>query len=272
MSHPVTARKPKVDPLTVIAIAAIAMSLNVAFHESVHALTCLAVGGRLQDLSALYASCDSPTVTQSKIVSGSAPVLNILAGTCLWVLLRHSRKRASETQFFIWLLMLMNWFYGSCYFVFSGLANIGDWAAVIEGWEPSWAWRAVLVMVGTPLFAFFVWLGFQELGKMIGGEAEEQVGRAKKLGALSYVTSGAVVLTAGFFCPDGLLSLPVTAGLTAALGALSPLVWMTRWFGTERIVKPAKEPLEIRRRWGWTAGAVMVVFLYAFVLGRTLAF
>jgi hypothetical protein len=272
MSQAGTARRPVVDALTVVAIAAIAISLNVAFHEGVHALTCVAVGGRLQAYSALYADCDSPTVTRAKIVSGSAPVGNLLAGTALWMTLRKSRRRASETQYFIWLLMLMNWFYGACYFVFSGIADIGDWAAVIDGWEPGWVWRTLLIIVGIGLYVFFVRLGLQEFGKMLGGEADEQLGRANKLWVLSYVTSAAVILVAGFFCPEGPLSLPVTAGLCAALGALSPFVWAMRWFRTGHFEKLGTEPLEIHRKWGWPAAAVIVVFVYAFVLGRTLYF
>jgi hypothetical protein len=267
-----TARKPVVDALTVVAIAAIAISLNVAFHEGVHALTCLAVGGRLEAYSALYASCDSATATQDKIVAGSAPVFNLLAGTCLWFILRRAGRWASETQYFIWLLMSMNWFYGAGYFMFSGIANVGDWAVVIEGWELGWLWRTLMTIAGALLFMFFVRLGLQEFGRMVGGEADEQLGRANRLWVVSYVTSAVVILVAGFFCPDGLLSLPATAGLCAALGALSPLVWMIRWFRTERFAKPAKEPLEIRRKWGWLVGAVIVVFTYGFVLGRTRTF
>jgi hypothetical protein len=272
MSQAVTDRKPVVDWVTVVAIAAIAISLTVAYHEGVHALTCVAVGGRLEAYSALYADCDSETVAQGKMVAGSAPTLNLLAGTALWVILRNSRKRASETQFFVWLLMSMNWFYGAGYFMLSGIANIGDWAVVIEGWELGWLWRTLMTIGGAVLFVLFVRLGLQEFGKMVGGEGDEQIGRANKLWVVSYATAAVVILIAGFFCPYGLLSLPVTAGLFAALGALSPLVWMVRWFRTERFGKLAKEPLEIHRKWGWLVGAVIVVFAYAFVLGRTLTF
>ena len=137
MHQAVTARKPIVDWLTVAAIAAIAHSLNVAFHEGVHALTCLAVGSHLQEYSALYVSCDSPTVLQGKMVAGSAPLYNLLAGVLLWVILRNSRRQASELQFFLWLFMLMNWFWGAGYLIFSGIANVGDFAVVISGWQPS---------------------------------------------------------------------------------------------------------------------------------------
>jgi hypothetical protein len=256
----------------VVAIASIAISFNVAFHEGVHALTCLAVGGRLQEYSALYASCDSTTVLQRKIVAGSAPTLNLIAGVLLWTILRISRKQASEVQFFLWLFMLMNWFYGAGYLIFSGIANIGDWAVVINGWEPSWLWRALLTIVGVLFFMVFTRLGLQELGKMIGGDADEQIRRANKLFLSSYLTSITVVLSAGLFCPRGPLSLPVTAGLFGVAGALSPFLWMIRWFRTNAFEKPVREPLEIHRRWQWLVAAVIVVFTYVFILGRTLYF
>ena len=123
MPQTATVRKPVVDWLTVAAIAAIAHSFNVAAHEGVHALTCLAVGSHLQEYSALYVSCDSPTVSQGKMVAGSAPLYNLLAGGLLWIILRSSRRRASEVQFFLWLFMLMNWFWGAGYLIFSGIAN-----------------------------------------------------------------------------------------------------------------------------------------------------
>ena len=107
---------------------------------------------------------------------------------------------------------------------------------------------------------------------MIGGEGDEQIQRANKLFIVSYITSFVVVLLAGFFCPYGLVSLPVTAGLFAVLGALSPLLWMMRWFRRERFVKLVKEPLEIQRKWQWLVSAAIVVFAYVVILGRTIYF
>jgi hypothetical protein len=272
MSQTDSVRRPVVDWLTVVAIAAIAISLNVALHEGVHALTCLAVGGHLQEYSALYESCDSPTESQAKAVAGSAPTYNLIAGVFLWIILRNSRKRASETQFFLWLFMLMNWFYGAGYFMFSGIANVGDWAVVINGWEPSWLWRVLMTIVGALLFLFVIRLALQEFGQMVGGDADEQIRRGNKLCILSYITSVVVVLIAGFFCPYGLLSLPVTAGTFAVVVALAPLLGMMRWFRTKSFVKLVKEPLEIHRKWQWLVAALIVVFAYVFILGRTLYF
>jgi hypothetical protein len=129
-----------------------------------------------------------------------------------------------------------------------------------------------MTLIGLLFFVIFVRLALQEFGKMVGGEANEQIRRANKLWILSYIASFLVVLIAGFFCPYGVLSLPVTAGLFAVLGALSPFLWMMRWLRTLKIIGPVKEPLEIHRKWQWLAVAAIAVFTYVFILGRTLYF
>jgi hypothetical protein len=168
--------------------------------------------------------------------------------------------------------MLMNLFYGSGYFIFSGISNLGDLAVVIDNWQPGWLWRVGMTLLGFLLFMFCVWLALQELARQIGGEERERARRANKLCVLSYVTSVGVVLVAGLFHPYGFLSLPVTAGLMAVAGALSPLIWMMRWFQAKMYIKRDTQPLEIERKWSWVASAVVVVAIYALVLGRTLYF
>ncbi len=49
--------------------------------------------------------------------------------------------RTVEAKFFVWLLMLMNMLYAAGYGMFSGIANVGDMAVVINGLEPFWLWR-----------------------------------------------------------------------------------------------------------------------------------
>lgn len=268
----VPSRKPLVDWLTVAAIAAVAISLNVAFHEGVHALTCLAVGSHLQEYSALYVSCDTSTVLQGKLVAGSAPFYNVVFGLMLWLIVRNPRQRRPETQFFLWLFMLMNLLYGAGYWMFSGIADVGDMAVVIHGWNPSWIFRVLMTTLGSMAFMLFVWASLKEFGKSVGGEAAEQIGRANKLSVLSYFTSLAVVVAAGVFCPTGILSLPVTAGIFAVLGGLSPLLWMMQWFRAKHFVKQPKEPLEIHRRWSWIVAGLTVSLVYVLGLGRTLRF
>ncbi len=264
------ARKPAADWLTVAAIAAIAISLNVAFHEGVHALTCLITGGDLQIYSALAVLCETTTATQEKVTAGSASIANLIAGMIIWLYLRRSRSHPPARQYFLWLFMLMNWLYGAGYWLFSGVANIGDWAVVIDGWEPAVVWRIIMSIIGGLTFMLAVWLALRLFGQLIGGEPGEQIGRANRLAIISYVTAGVVVILAGLFFPEGLISLPATAGIIAVLGALSPLLWMMQWFRAGMFSKVAKEALVIERQTGIIAIAIIVVIVYAFILGRGL--
>lgn len=272
MTQTDSTQRPALDWLTVAAFAALAISLTVAFHEGIHALTCMGVGGDLREYSALHVDCSEINTWQSKLVAGSASIANLLLGTLCWRLLPRFRRQASNWTFFLWLFMLMNWLFGAGYWMFSGIGNIGDWSVVIAGWEPQWLWRVVMTLVGTLFYVFFIWLSLHELGKFIGGTAPELFSRATKLGLLAYTTAGLVTLSAGALNPYGLLGLPAIAGLMATLGALSPLLWMMQWFKASHFIKAAGPPLAIERRWGLVALGGLVAVLYVVVLGRTLYF
>lgn len=262
---------PAMDWVTIGAIAALSVSLTIGFHEGMHALTCLGVGGTVQELSALHVLCDGEGVWQGKLVAGSASVANILLGTLCWWLLRRLAKTPT-VQFFLWLFMLMNWLNGAGYWMFSGIANVGDWAVVIEGWSPHWLWRVMLSVLGTVTFTLFVWLGLKELGRLIGGEAPEQIRRATRLGLLAYLTALVVVALAGLFNPYGFFSLPVTAGLIAVAGGFSPLLWMMQWFQATYFEKLPQAALTVPRSWEWIGAGLLVTAIYVAVLGPTLVF
>lgn len=264
--------KPVLDWVTVVAIASIALSLTVAFHEGVHAVVCTGVGSELSEYSALHVACSHEFDWQHKVEAGSAPIANLLLGTVFWIVLNRGKSGSPELKFFFWLFMLMNWLYGAGYWMFSGAANIGDLSVVISGWEHHWLWRSAMFLVGSLAFLYFVWQSLRELGKFIGGEAGEQLSRANKLGILSYVTSLGVVVLAGLFHPYGFLSLPVVAGLFAVAGGLSPLLWMMQWFQARMFKKVDNPPLEIHRRWGFIALSIPVTLIYAVLLGRTIYF
>ena len=126
--------------------------------------------------------------------------------------------------------------------------------------------------IGLGLYTYLIWLAF-ELGKLIGGEDfREQIGRATRLGLFSCIIVFLVIFFAGLFNPYGITGLPAVAALLLALGGMSPLVWMVQWFRSKRFAKLSKPSLEIHRQWSWIVTAGMMIFLYAFILGRSLYF
>ncbi len=262
-----------IDWLTTIAIAAIAICITQIIHEGLHLLTCLAVGAELQEFSALHVMYESETELQTKLVSASASIINIIVAGITLLLLRRSRKRTRELQYFLWLFMVMNGLLGTSYWLFSGVANVGDWAYVIEGWTPHWLWRLVMAIIGLVSYTFAVWFSLHEFGKIIGGTDEKmQIRRATRLGLLSYITVFVVILLAGLFNSHGITGLPAVAALLLALGGMSPLLWMMQWFQAKMFKKIPNEPLVINRRWNWVIAAIIITIVYSFILGRGLVF
>jgi hypothetical protein len=272
MIDPPVEQQPGIDWLTVAAIAAIAISFNVAFHEGIHALVCLLTRGKLLAYSALYVDCNSTGIWQAKLVSGSASIMNLVLGTIIWLLLRRMHSAPGRITYFLWLFMLMNWVYGAGYWMFSGIGNVGDWAAVIKGWQPHWLWRVVMALAGTFIYMALVKVALKELGRIIGGQPGEQIQRAAKMTYISYFSAIVVIALAGFFNPQGFLSLPVLAALMAVGGATSPLLWMIPWFRSDAYPKSTTNPLEIHRSWGWITVGVIVVLVYILIPGRTIYF
>lgn len=262
----------RTDWLTVIALAVIGSCLTVTLHEGVHAATCLILGGQLHELSALHVECSPAVELHSRVVSGSASLVNLMLGILLLLRLRQSQNSPDLWRFFLWLFMLMNWFNAAGYWMFSGIGNIGDWANVIRGWEPHWLWRVILAAGGTSLYLYFVWLALHELGKLVGGEGDKPIKRAIRLGILAYVASVVTIGLAAAMNAEGLTGLPAVAGILAVAGGSSPLLWMMQWFRADYFPKLAHDSLSFTRNWQVIGGAVVIAAFYIFVLGPSIIF
>lgn len=262
-------KKYSVDVITVVAIAAIAISLTVGGHEGVHAATCLLFNGDLHTYSALYVDCAPGSVLQDKVVAASAMLVNLLVGFLLLFWLRRSKPAQSTSKVFLWLLMFMNFAYGCGYLLFSGIFNVGDLAQVIIDFKNQWIYQIAMVILGSVIFMGSVWLALKELGIFIGGKESELYRRARLITIPAYFTSVLVVVLASIACPLGWASFPAIAGMGAVAGALSPLLWMTEWFHAPLFTKDTtRKPLEISRSWGYVITACITVFLYVVVLGQ----
>jgi hypothetical protein len=86
-------------------------------------------------------------------VGAGGTLANLIFGALFWVVARAVRQSASGRYFF-WLLMTFNLFEAGGYFLFSGIGDIGDWAAIVARWQPAWAWRVALIAPGTATYFF----------------------------------------------------------------------------------------------------------------------
>lgn len=117
------------DQLTVVAIAIVAYALTNTLHEIVgHGGVCVVVGGQLDALSAVHAECslEGPGRLASGLVTAAGTVANLLAGAATLLLLLRRNVHATPWRYFLWLFMTLNFLQGSGYWLFSGVANVGD--------------------------------------------------------------------------------------------------------------------------------------------------
>jgi len=135
---------------TLGAIAAVAFITACVAHEAIgHGGMCLALGGRITLLTSVYFRCTNG----GPLTDAAGPLMNLVVGAACWSLARR-RPVASRSRLFFVLAMAFNLFWGAGYFIFSAVANAGDWAFVLHdlSLEPRWLWRFLMGALGVVLY------------------------------------------------------------------------------------------------------------------------
>ena len=168
--------------------------------------------------------------------------------------------------------MTFNLFHVGGYFLFSGIGNIGDWAAVVAGWQPAWAWRVGLAALGIVTYFFlFVPLSLRELRPFLGKDAKIRVRRARQLTVTPYLTAGVLACAAGALNPVGPLLILISAA-AASFGGNSGLAWMWNLLDGPRIPSSEFQMPEIERSPGWIIAAVVLAIGFIAGLGPGVKF
>jgi len=158
------------------------------------------------------------------------------------------------------------------YFLFSGIGNIGDWAAVMAGWQPAWAWRVGLAALGIVTnFFLFVPLSLHELRPFLGKDARIRVQRARHLTLVPYLTAGILACVAGALNPVGPLLILISAA-AGSFGGNSGLAWMWNLFYGTRIPSCEFQMPEMERSRGWIIAAVVLAIGFVTGLGPGVKF
>jgi hypothetical protein len=256
------------DLLTIAAIAIVATVFADFIHEALgHGGMCIATGGQPLALSTVHFQCSA----EPRLVAAGGTIANLIFGALFWGAAR-AVKQSAPWRYFFWLLMTFNLFEAGGYFLFSGIGNIGDWTAVVAGWQPVWAWRLGLVALGAvTYFLLFVPLCLRELRPFLGKDAKVRVRRARQLTLVPYVASGILSSVAGALNPVGPLLILISAA-AASFGGHSGLAWMSSLLHGPRIRSTELQMPEIERSWGWLIAAVVLAILFIAGLGPGVKF
>ena len=267
-SHPPSREATKPDLLTVAAIAIVATVIANFIHEGFgHGGMCVVTGGRPLVLSTVHFECSADT----RLVAAGGTLANLIFGALSWVAMR-AVKQSAPWRYFFWLLMTLNLFGVGGYFLFSGIGNIGDWAAVVAGLQPAWAWRVGLAALGIVAYFFlFVPLSLRELRPFLGKDAKIRVRRARQLTLVPYLTAGILSCAAGALNPVGPLLILISAA-AASFGGNSGLAWMWNLLYGPRIPSSEFQMPEIERSRGWIIAAVVLAIGFIMGLGPGLRF
>jgi hypothetical protein len=249
------------DLLTLIAISTLAYILADILHEGLgHGVVALMSGAHRITISTLALQSD----VGNEWISAAGTVVNLVAAAVLWLLLRVVRRMQPATRIFLVLTLAANLFTGTGYFFYSGVANFGDWAAVIQDLEPHWLWRVGLIAIGAATYYASMLVIADQLRPFMG---PDRGSRIRTLCWTPYLAEAALAFVAGLFNPMGFFYV-VASGLSSTLGANAgflslPLV-MRAWNATTETAGP------IVRSLPWIAAGAIASALCIFVLGRGL--
>jgi hypothetical protein len=258
---------PYSDFWTVVAIAAVAAICGDVIHEAIgHGGACLATGGHPLALSTVHFECEG----EGKLVAAGGTLANLIAGLAFWAAARVARH-STRLRYFFWLSMTMNLYAGGGYFLFSGIGNIGDWAAVIEGYQPAVLYRVLLTMLGVITYLGFMWISLREMQPFLGRDRDLRLRRARGLTLVPYFTGGILACIAGALNPVGPILIVISAA-ASSFGGASGLIWMDEWLKGSLIPMAEFQMPPLKRSNAWLVGAAVLALAFIALLGPGIKF
>ncbi len=266
--------RPPIDRLTIAAIAIVAYALANILHEGLgHGGACLIVGCTPKVLSSMHFDGDDTGLSRAatNFIEAGGTLANLLGATVAFAWLRTSGAASVHVRYFAWLLGTVNLLHATGYLLFSGIGNIGDWAAVINGLEPAWLWHTAMAVIGGVTYWLSVRYALITMAPFIGGEPPERYRRALPLMIIPYITGAALYLAAGALNPVGLMMVAISAA-PASLGGTSGLAWGPQYLRGNVIPRTTDVPISISRNIRWIITATIVVLLFVAILGPGIQF
>lgn len=239
---------------TIASIAVVSMGLAALLHEGLgHGVTAWLRGDVVTELTSNHLSDLKP----DRLVDAGGTIVNLITGAICLIASRLAGSRAN-TRYFLSLFAAVNLLDGAGYFMFSGIAGVGDWNDVIAGLPHQAAIRIAMSIFGAVLYFACVRLIGVAFRPYVATRAEYNT-----VGRLAYFAACIFYSIAGAFDPLG-IKLLFLSTIPAAFGGLSGLLWADRLMPRTAPV----EPLAVKpsAAWLWTAAIFGCAFVA--ILGR----
>jgi hypothetical protein len=247
------------DVPTICAISVVACMLSTMLHEGLgHAATAIVT----LHASGILCTLAWSSVQDSRLVEAGGTLVNLAAACVCWLLLRAAQNEAPRLRFFLLITMSFNLLAGTGYFFYSGVANFGDWAMVIQGLSPHWLFRTVLVVFGIISYYGAILLIGSSLVRRMGAD-QADVRRFRRLTWLPYFSALVIAAVAGLFNPIGMRYVLLSA-LAATAGGNCGLLWLRYYI--PRGIHPGS-PQIISRSYPWIAVSAVLAVIFVAVFG-----
>ncbi len=258
--------EPKIDLLTVGAIAIGAYLLSVFIHETIgHGLTAFLLGAKVRQITNTFVDTDDSGLSAwgSRAISAGGFVANFVFGSIFLVWHRKLRGGSAHLHYFLWLLGIINFFTWSGYMLVWAFASFGDWHNFLQGLEHKLVWQVGLTVFGAVAYMGTFFYAVRSIEEFLGPENRRR--RALALTLTPYLVGGMVNSLAAALGPGGMWMVLFSAALST-FGGTWLLVWIPAAVGTPHIATSAN-PLTVTRKTGWILLGLAGLGIYFFALG-----
>ena len=245
------------------------MPLLTMWHEiGGHAAVCALQGGNITTIGAFYVECDGLFGLGNILVACAGIFMNVMLAIAVYFLWRRS---VSDTgRIILWLIWVSEAFVASGYFLFSGVTGFGD-LGIGEGGSLSafgltWPLQIVEIAIGLASYILLARAAIRTLNTVIGSGPQTRSTR-RSIAHVYYASAGVAAVLVGILNPVGII-ITIMSAAASSFGGLAGFISIGYAVGNEGEGKP----ILIRRNPAVVVAGVIVLGVFAFILGPSLHF
>ena len=187
----------RIDPLTLVAIAAFVNVAATAIHEALgHGLMAVLLGSHVIHVTSVDLNYDTQSLgdVQQRIVAAAGPLANIMTGLLVVSLAERIPVTSPVGRYASWLFGHVSLFVGGGYAMALSFAPFGDMHEIVRGLAAPLAWQIALTLIGVAVSLLTLFHAARALVPFVGEGADRQR-RAIQLTLVPYLTMGIVAVT-----------------------------------------------------------------------------